>query len=91
MKIMKSAAAGSMESNDAMILIEPGDGDVEIAIESVVMRQFGHQIESAVKSVLDEYKIDDARVWVRDKGAVECTLKARTETAILRALKEEAK
>lgn len=80
-----------MESNDAMILIEPGEGEVEIAIESVVMRQFGHQIESAVKSVLDEYEIDDARVWVRDKGAVECTLKARTETAILRAVKEEAK
>ncbi|MBR3928493.1 MAG: citrate lyase acyl carrier protein [Clostridia bacterium] len=91
MKISKSAAAGSMESNDAMILIEPGEGDVEIAIESVVMRQFGKQIESAVKSVLDEYEIDDARVWVRDKGAVECTLRARTETAILRALKEEAK
>ncbi|MBQ1256042.1 MAG: citrate lyase acyl carrier protein [Clostridia bacterium] len=91
MKITKSAAAGSMESNDAMILIEPGEGEVEIAIESVVMRQFGHQIESAVKSVLDEYEIDDARVWVRDKGAVECTLKARTETAILRAVKEEAK
>lgn len=80
-----------MESNDAMILIEPGEGDVEIAIESVVMRQFGHQIEEAVKSVLDEYEIDDARVWVRDKGAVECTLKARTETAVLRALREEAK
>ena len=80
-----------MESNDAMILIEPGEGEVEIAIESVVMRQFGKQIESAVKSVLDEYEIDDARVWVRDKGAVECTLKARTETAILRAVKEEAK
>ncbi len=91
MKIIKSAAAGSMESNDAMILIEPGEGDVEIAIESVVMRQFGKQIENAVKSVLDEYKIDDARVWVRDKGAVECTLRARTETAILRALKEETK
>ena len=91
MKITKSAAAGSMESNDAMILIEPGEGEVEIAIESVVMRQFGKQIESAVKSVLDEYEIDDARVWVRDKGAVECTLKARTETAILRAVKEEAK
>lgn len=91
MKITKSAAAGSMESNDAMILIEPGEGEVEIAIESVVMRQFGKQIENAVKSVLDEYEIDDARVWVRDKGAVECTLRARTETAILRAAKEEAK
>ena len=80
-----------MESNDAMILIEPGEGEVEIAIESVVMRQFGKQIEKAVKDVLDEYEIDDARVWVRDKGAVECTLKARTETAILRALKEDIK
>lgn len=91
MKINKSAAAGSMESNDAMILIEPGEGEVEIAIESVVMRQFGKQIEKAVKDVLDEYEIEDARVWVRDKGAVECTLKARTETAILRALKEDLK
>ena len=80
-----------MESNDAMILIEPGEGEVEIVIESVVMRQFGKQIEKAVKDVLDEYEIEDARVWVRDKGAVECTLKARTETAILRALKEDLK
>ena len=80
-----------MESNDAMILIEPGEGEVEIAIESVVMRQFGKQIEKAVKDVLDEYGIQDARVWVRDKGAVECTLKARTETAILRALREDVK
>ena len=80
-----------MESNDAMILIEPGEGEVEIAIESVVKRQFGSQIEKAVKDVLDEFGVDDARVWVRDKGAVECTLKARTETAILRALKEEDK
>ena len=54
MKISKSAAAGSMESNDAMILIEPGDGEVEIAIESVVMRQFGKQIEEAVKSFQGE-------------------------------------
>ena len=80
-----------MESNDAMILIEPGEGEVEIVIESVVMRQFGKQIEKAVKDVLDEYEIEDARVWVRDKGAVECTLKARTETAILRSLKEDLK
>lgn len=91
MKINKSAAAGSMESNDAMILIEPGEGEIEIAIESVVKRQFGSQIEKAVKGVLDEFGVDDARVWVRDKGAVECTLKARMETAILRALKEEGK
>lgn len=91
MKINKSAAAGSMESNDAMILIESGEGEIEIAIESVVKRQFGSQIEKAVKDVLDEFGVDDARVWVRDKGAVECTLKARMETAILRALKEEGK
>ena len=89
MKITKSAGAGSMESNDAMILIEPGDGEVEIMIESVVKKQFGAQIEKAVREVLDEFQVDDARVVVRDKGAVECTLKARCETAILRAGGEE--
>ena len=89
MKITKSAGAGSMESNDAMILIEPGDGELEIMIESVVKKQFGAQIEKAVRDVLDEFNVDDARVVVRDKGAVECTLKARCETAILRAGAEE--
>lgn len=89
MKITKSAGAGSMESNDAMILIEPGDGEVEIMIESVVKKQFGAQIEKAVREVLGEFQVDDARVVVRDKGAVECTLKARCETAILRAGVEE--
>lgn len=89
MRIQKTAGAGSMESNDAMILIEPGDGEVEIMIESVVQKQFGKQIEKAVREVLDDYRIDDARVVVRDKGAVECTLKARCETAILRSIGEE--
>ena len=89
MKITKSAGAGSMESSDAMILIEPGDGELEIMIESVVKKQFGAQIEKAVRDVLDEFNVDDARVVVRDKGAVECTLKARCETAILRAGVEE--
>ena len=89
MKIARSAAAGSMESNDAMILIEPGDGEVEIMIESVVKKQFGAQIEKAVREVMDEFGVSDARVLVRDKGAVECTLKARCETAILRAAEEE--
>lgn len=88
MRILKPAGAGSMESNDAMILIEPGEGDLEILIESVVKKQFGAQIENAVREVLDEYSVEDARVVVRDKGAVECTLKARCETAILRSIGE---
>lgn len=88
MRIEKPAAAGSMESNDAMILIEPGDGELEIMIESVVKKQFGAQIEKAVREVLDAYCVMDARVLVRDKGAVECTLKARCETAVLRAVGE---
>ena len=89
MKISKSAGAGSMESNDAMILVEPGDGEIEIMIESVVKKQFGAQIEKAVRDVLEAFEVNDARVLVRDKGAVECTLKARMETAILRARGEE--
>ncbi|MBQ3079826.1 MAG: citrate lyase acyl carrier protein [Clostridia bacterium] len=89
MEIKKAAAAGTMESNDAMIMIEPGDGELEIFVDSVVARQFGKQIERAVMEVLSQYEIEDAHVLVRDKGAVECTLKARCETAILRALKED--
>ena len=90
MEIKKSALAGSMESNDAMVMIEPGDGEIDILVESVVARQFGKHIERAVREVLAQFEVTDARVIVRDKGAVECTLKARCETAILRSQKEAA-
>lgn len=85
MKILKPATAGTVESSDAYVEIEPGAGKLNINVESVVQKQFGERIIASVKDVLAEYGIDDADIRVVDRGALDCVIRARVETAILRA------
>ena len=85
MEILKSASAGTLESSDAYIEILPAQNEVAISVESVVAKQFGEKIRSAVKEVLDENGVTAASVRVVDRGALECVIRARVETAILRA------
>ncbi|MGE4282092.1 MAG: citrate lyase acyl carrier protein [Clostridia bacterium] len=89
MKVIKTTVAGTLESNDALITLEPPKAQgLEVVIDSIVEKQFGSAIRKCITDVLSEHGISDAFVHVRDKGALDCTLKARMETAILR-LKEE--
>lgn len=85
MKISKNAVAGTMESSDAYVEIEPGNGQLNIDVESVVKKQFGDKIMASVKDVLYEYCVVDANIRVIDRGALDCVIRARVETAILRA------
>lgn len=82
-EIKKSASAGTMESSDAYVEIVPCEG-LAIELESVVAAQFGEEIRSAVKEVLEENGVKNAAVRVVDRGALECVIRARVETAILR-------
>jgi len=84
MEILKSASAGTMESSDAYVEIEPGSGSLQIRLESVVAQQFGDSITAVVREVLTEQGVENANVRVVDRGALECVIRARVETAILR-------
>ena len=84
MEIKLSASAGTMESSDAYVEIEPGTDGVKLQLESVVMGQFGEAIEKAVRNVLQELDVKNANVRVVDRGALECVIRARVETAVLR-------
>lgn len=84
MEILKRASAGTMESSDAYVEIEPGQDGLDIHLESVVLGQFGDAIDRTVREVLAEQGIIDANVRVVDRGALECVLRARVETAVLR-------
>ena len=84
MNIEKKAFAGTLESSDAYVEIEPAENGLEINIESVVKKQFGEKIRQAVLSVLEENKIENANLRITDRGALECVIRARVETAILR-------
>ena len=68
--IIKAATAGTMESSDVYVEIEPCEQGIEIQLESVVLGQFGEAIDSAVRDVLAEQGITNANyllhlsVWV---------------------------
>jgi citrate lyase subunit gamma (acyl carrier protein) len=83
MELVKSAVAGTMESSDAYVEIEPAEG-LQIQLESVVAQQFGEAIKTVVKDVLAEQGVENAKIRVVDRGALECVLRARIETAIVR-------
>lgn len=83
MDIQKSASAGTMESSDAYVEIEPGVG-VDISVNSVVQGQFGEAITQVVHQVLAEQGVENAHIRIMDRGALECVLRARVETAIAR-------
>lgn len=84
MKIEKSAMAGTLESSDAQVTVEPAEG-LELSIQSSVLNQYGRQIKATVLETLDRLDVKNARVTVVDKGALDCTLKARVECAVFRS------
>jgi len=87
----EKAWAGTMESSDIYVEVAPlaaGSG-IELSVQSVVYAQFGDAIEKTIMETLESLAIDDMKVVANDRGAVDCTIKARVETAV-RRLKEEA-
>lgn len=78
--------AGTLESSDITISIEPNEGKgIEIQLKSTVENQFGNQIRKVIREQLDELKITDVLVRANDKGALDCTIRARIMTAVGRA------
>ena len=84
MDIIKSASAGTMESSDVYVEIEPCSAGVSVHLESVVKEQFGESICASVYEVLEENGVKCASVRVIDRGALDCVIRARVETAVMR-------
>ena len=78
--------AGTLESSDAMITVEPANqGGIIIDVSSSVKRQFGRQIEETVLNTIKELGVENANVKVVDKGELNYALIARTKAAVYRA------
>lgn len=89
MKILKAAVAGTLESSDAMVSIEPNEAGIEFELDSTVINQFGHSIKKTVLETLENLGVENAKVKVVDKGALDCTLKARVEGAVYRSIDQK--
>ena len=84
---VKNAVAGTLESGDIMVQIGPakeGEGLV-VDLESSVAAQFGKQIRALITDTLLGLGIDNAAVKATDKGALDCTIRARVTAAAVRA------
>ena len=97
---LKNAMAGTLESGDILIQIAPSDvdgGDIliqiapsdvdglHIELDSTVAYQFGEQIKNVIINTLKELGINNANVKATDKGALDCTIKARVTAAAVRS------
>lgn len=85
MEIKNPATAGTMESSDIMVTLTPVDHETSIELESSVEKQFGDQIRDVIRQTLDRLGITKVDVSAVDKGALDCTIKARTVVAAYRA------
>ncbi|MDD7273132.1 MAG: citrate lyase acyl carrier protein [Prevotella sp.] len=83
---VKNANAGTLESGDIMIQIKPStEKGIHIDLNSTVAYQFGEQIKQVIEETLKEFGLTQVAVEAIDKGALDCTIKARVKTAAVRA------
>ena len=61
-------------------------GSVEFSLESAVINQYGNQIRKVVLQTLENLDVKDVKISVVDKGALDCTIKARVEGAVFRSV-----
>jgi citrate lyase subunit gamma (acyl carrier protein) len=84
MTITKKATAGTMQSSDLVVHVEPSS-QLEIQIESTVKKQFEHLIRERTEAVLRKHSVTRALVKISDRGALDYAIEARVETALRRA------
>jgi citrate lyase subunit gamma (acyl carrier protein) len=87
MQIRRKATAGTSQSSDLMVVVEPAD-ILSIEIESTVKKQYEHLIRSRIQEPLARLGVTAARIRVSDRGALDYAIDARVEAALRRAAEE---
>jgi citrate lyase subunit gamma (acyl carrier protein) len=87
MAIVGTGQAGTLESSDIMVTISPAEGAKGIVLElqSPVVKQYGRHIEDLIVSLVREQGLTDVKIFANDRGALDCTIKARVLTAVARS------
>lgn len=91
--ITKTAQAGTLESSDIMVTVAPGQAGsgIVVELESIVLAQYGEDIRRVLEDTVKGMHLTDIYIKAVDRGALDCTIRARTLTALHRAgaVKEE--
>lgn len=89
MEIKVRAVAGTLESSDIYIILEPNENGIELEMESVVMGQYGEDVKRVIMESLEELNVKSAKIFVNDKGAIEPVIKSRIQTVVTRAAQQK--
>ncbi len=85
MEIKHFATAGTLESSDCLVTLEPSAEGNHIECSSPVIRQYGEAIRATIEDVLNRLDVHGVKLMLQDKGALDCTIRSRVQTAVLRA------
>lgn len=83
LQIRTNAQAGTMQSSDLLVFVEPSDA-LHVEIESTVKKQYEHLIRDCVTKVMRRMNLSKGRIVISDRGALDYAIDARVETAIRR-------
>lgn len=83
LQIRTNAQAGTMQSSDLLVFVEPSDA-LHVEIESTVKKQYEHLIRDCVIKVMRRMNLSKGRIVISDRGALDYAIDARVETAIRR-------
>lgn len=89
MEIKRSAVSGTLESSDIMITLQKNVDGIVIDLDSTVYKQFGDRIKDVIIDTLQEKGIKNVHVIAHDRGALDCTIKARVQAAIVKSIEGE--
>ena len=82
------AICGSESNSDALVsVVLEGEG-IKIDLTSKNKPLFGRHIEQAVLDVCREMSIENAKIEIKDFGALDFVIRARTKTALNLAQKK---
>ncbi len=87
MEIRKKVQAGTMQSSDLMVFVEPAE-TLTIDIDSTVKKQFEHLIRAKVEEVVARLQVSRGKIRLSDRGALDYAIEARLEAALRRAAAE---
>ncbi|WP_425380554.1 citrate lyase acyl carrier protein [Spiroplasma endosymbiont of Stenodema calcarata] len=86
MEIKKMTSAGSLESGDVLVTVEPNNEQkINLTINSPFIRQFGQQMKKISLATLANLQVKNCNLVIQDQGAIDEVLVARIITALERA------
>ena len=84
--LLNTASAGTLESSDCLVTASPSE-KLKLEYKGANSEVLAERTIRLVESIAKKHDLNGAEISIQDQGALEITIKARLETALMRACK----